>query len=100
MDELKKVHPEFKTHILLPVIFALTTALAVSIMAVDGFLVDLGAVVIWFYFAVVLGYVGVAIVDLCISKTKSKKLKIFIVIMASLTLIADVLYAIFYIIKR
>ena len=69
----------FKTHILLPVIFVLTVAVAIMFIAVKDFLVDMSPLVIWLYFGVVLSYTAVAIVDLFINKERSIKNKIFII---------------------
>ena len=90
----------FKTHILLPVIFVLTVAVAIMFIAVKDFLVDMSPLVIWLYFGVVLSYTAVAIVDLFINKERSKKNKIFIIIMAVLVFISACLYVTFYLIAK
>ena len=100
MEEPKRIYPNFKTHILLPVLFILTTAIAVCFLAVEDFLVGIGPVVIWLYFAVSLAYSILAIVDVFINKEKSKKLKIFVLIMSALAVISNILYFVFYLIAR
>ena len=67
---------------------------------IEDFIVDLSPFIVWLYFGVVLAYVAVAILDLFINKEKSKKLKVFVIIMASLTIIASILYVVFYLIAK
>lgn len=102
MEENKQAIQQrsFKTHILLPIIFAITLAVAIMFIAIEDFIVDLSPFIVWLYFGVVLAYVAVAILDLFINKEKSKKLKVFVIIMASLTIIASILYVVFYLIAK
>lgn len=90
----------FKTHILLPVIFIITTAVAVCFVAVDDFVVDLSPLIVWLYFGVVNAYIIVALLDLLIHKERGKKQKIFIIVMMVLSLISSVAYATLYLLAK
>ncbi len=100
MEEPKKVYPNFKSHVLLPVIFVLTLAVAILFVANEDFIVDLSPFIIWFYFSVVILYLIVAIIDMILNKERTKKKKIWITIMIGCTLIAAVLYLVFYFIAK
>ena len=90
----------FKSHILLPLLFALTLAFAIMFIAINGFIDGLSPIIIWFYFGVVIAYSIVAIIDNFYNKDKNKNLKIFSNIMAVLTIAADAMYCIFYLINK
>lgn len=98
--EEKREQKSFKTHILLPIIFVLTLAVAIMFVAVKDFIVDMSPLVVWLYFGVVLAYTAVAIFDLFINKERSKKNKIFVIIMAVFVIVSAILYAIFYLIAK
>lgn len=98
--EEKREQKGFKTHVLLPIIFILTTIVAVMFLVVDDFLNDMSPFVIWLYFGVALSYISVAIVDLFINKERSNKNKVFVIVMAILSFIAVILYMIFYLIAK
>lgn len=100
MEEPKVVYPNFKTHILLPVIFILTLVVAICFIAIDDFTEGLGNIIVWFYFGVVIAYCVVAIVDLKLNKDRTRKMRTFIITMLVLTFIAAILYATFFIIGR
>lgn len=90
----------FKSHILLPVLCFLTLLVAILFIAVDDFINGLEPLIIWLYFGIVIAYLAIAIFDIITNKTKSKKMKNYIIVMISLTFISEILYAIFYIIAR
>ena len=90
----------FKSHILLPVLFTLTLLVAILFVAVKDFIEGLEPFIIWFYFGIVLAYLAIAIYDLITNKEKSKQNKTFVLIMIILTVIAEVLYAVFYLIAQ
>lgn len=90
----------FKSHILLPVLCFLTLLVAIFLITVDDFANGLEPLIIWFYFGIVLAYLAVTIFDVIIDKSKSKKMKNYIIVMIALTLVSDILYAIFYILTR
>lgn len=98
MDEPKKVYPNFKTHIILPFIFILTTVVAICFVAINDFVVEQSKIVIWFYFGVVLAYCALAIFDIVTNKDKSKKIKIFTIVMLSLVLLSCILYVVLFIV--
>lgn len=99
MDETKELKP-FKTHILLPIIFILTLVVAILFVADKTFIIDMEPFVVWLYFSMVVIYLGVSVFDLFTNKNRSKNTKIFIVIFAVLSLIAIILYLIFYLIAK
>lgn len=100
MENSKDNNIGFKSHILLPVLFVLTLTVAILFVAVNNFINGLEPFIIWFYFAIVMLYLVVAIFDLITNKEKSKKSKRFVLIMIILTFVAEVLYAIFYLIAN
>lgn len=100
MEEPKRIYPNFKSHIILPVIFVLTTLVAIFFIVDDDFIVDLSPIIIWFYFSVVVLYTAVAFLDNFLNKERTKKQKIWIMIMAGLTMIAAALYLVFYILAK
>ena len=100
MDVKENNSISFKSHILLPILFALTLTFAIMFMVVDDFTDGLNQIIIWFYFGVVIAYSIVAIIDNFYNKEKAKKMKIFTTIMAILTIVADILYCIFYLIVK
>ena len=99
MDETKELKP-FKTHILLPIIFILTLVVAILFIADKTFIIDIEPFVVWLYFAMVVIYLGVSVFDLFTNKNRSKNTKIFIVIFAILSLVAIILYLVFYLIAK
>lgn len=99
-QENKQKAINFKSHILLPVIFIITLVLSIMFAAVDGFTDDLSPLVIYFFFAVGLFYNITAIIDAKMSEEKSKKTKTFIYIMSILTAISSILYLVFYLLNK
>ena len=99
-EVLKKVYPKFKSQIILPIIFALTLLVGICFLAVKDFIKDLSPIVVWLYFAVSIAYSIIAIYDAIVNKERVKKQKIFILIMCVLSIIASILYAIFFIIAK
>ena len=90
----------FKSHIIVPFMFVFTLAVAICFATIKGFTYDLNKVIVWFYFAINLIYIGIALYDLYINKEKSQKQKRFVAVMCALDFIATILYAIFYIIAK
>lgn len=100
MEEPKKLYPNFKTHVLLPIIFIITLAISILFIANKNYFEDTDTWIFWFWFGVALAYTAIATYDLITNKEKSRKLKIFVIVMIGLNIIADILYVIFYIIAR
>lgn len=100
MEESEKIYPKFKTHIILPFLFALTLSIAILFITIDDFTLELSGLIVWFYFGVCLLYCIMAIIDLYLNKGRSKKQFIFILIMDILTILVTILYAVFYLIAR
>lgn len=90
----------FKSHILLPVLFLLTLLVAILFVAIEDFIDGLEPFIIWFYFGIVMAYLAISIFDLITNKEKNKKLKTFVLVMIILTFVAEILYAIFFIIAK
>ena len=90
----------FKSHIVLPFMTIFTLAIAICFLVVDDFTVDLNSVIVWFYFALNLIYVGISIFDINVNKEKSKKQKMFVAIMCVIDIISTILYAIFFLIAK
>lgn len=87
----------FKSHIVLPFMCVFTLAIGVCFAAIKGFTYDLNKLIVWFYFAINLIYIGISLFDLYINKEKSKKQKTFVAVMCALDFIATILYAVFFI---
>ena len=100
MEEKQLKTTGFKSHILLPIIFVLTLTVAILFVASDAFMEGLDAFIIWLYFAVCVIYVCIALTDCFINKDKSQKQKNFIILMSILTIIAAILYVVFYLIAK
>ena len=100
MDNKQNNSPSFKSHILLPIIFILTLVVAILFIASDRFIEGLDAFIIWFYFAICIIYVVIALIDCFLNKEKSQKQKNFIILMSILSIIAAILYIVFYLIAK
>ena len=102
MENLENKTPviNLKSHILLPVIFILTLSIGICFVAVKDFTKDLSSIVVWIFFVVCLAYSILAIVDLYLSKEKSKKQKDFIKVMAILSIISTIAFIILYLIAK
>ena len=102
MDNLENKNSviNLKSHILLPVIFILTLTVGICFVAVKDFTKDLNAIIVWIFFAVCLAYSILAIVDIFLSKEKSKKQKDFIKVMVILSIISTITYIILYLIAK
>ena len=99
-EELQNKVPSIKSHILLPIIFALTLTVAILFIASDDFLDGTDAFIIWLYFSICLIYVGLSLMDCYHNKDKKEKEKKFVIIMAVLSVIALILYAVFYLMAK
>lgn len=103
MENLENKTPvmNLKSHILLPVIFILTVAISICFLVVEDFTKDLNAIIVWIFFAVCLAYSVVAIIDTYISKEQKKENQIkFIKVMAILSIVSTISYAIIYLIVK
>ena len=103
MENLENKTPvmNLKSHILLPVIFILTVAISICFLAIEDFIKDLNAIIVWVFFAVCLAYSIVAIIDTYISKEqKSEKQIKFIKVMAVLSIVSTIAYAVIYLIVK
>ena len=103
MENLENKTPvmNLKSHILLPVIFILTVAISICFLVVEDFTKDLNAIIVWIFFGVCLAYSVVAIIDTYISKEQKKENQIkFIKVMAILSIISTIAYAVIYLIIK
>lgn len=103
MENLENKTPvmNLKSHILLPVIFILTIAISICFLVVEDFTKDLNAIIVWIFFGVCLAYSVVAIIDTYISKEQKKENQIkFIKVMAILSIISTIAYAVIYLIIK
>ena len=89
-----------KSHILLPVIFLLTLIIAILFLASDSFMEGLSPIMVWFFFAVCLIYISIALFDCYKNTTKTQKQKSFIIIMSILSTISTILFIVFYLIAK
>lgn len=98
MLEKKNENKEFglKSQIIIPIFFALTVIVTIFIIAKEDFSDGLAPFVVWTYFGVLLAYCGISIFDVCVKKERAKSEKIFILVMAILTIIASVCFVVFY----
>ena len=99
-EELENKLPSIKSHILLPIIFALTLTVGILFVASDDFLEGTDSFIIWLYFSICLIYVGLSLMDCYYNKEKKEKEKRFVIIMAVLSVVALILYAVFYLIAK
>lgn len=99
-NETKQKAINFKSHILLPVIFAITLTIAIMFATADDFIDDLSPFVVYLFFAVGIFYSITAIIDNKMSQEKTKKTKMFVYVMTILTFISSALYLIFYLINK
>lgn len=90
----------FKSQIIVPLIFVVTTVVAILFATSKSFTEDLNPFIIWFYFTIVIGYLVVAIIEAIKSKEKSGKTKKFIYVMSVLSAISAILYIVFYLIFK
>lgn len=90
----------FKTHIIVPFIFVITTVVAILLATSISFRDGLEPFIIWFYFSIVVCYLIVAIIEAYKSKEKSKKRKKFIYVMSALSFISAILYIVFYLVFK
>lgn len=103
MENLENKTPvmNLKSHILLPVIFILTIAISICFLVVEDFTKDLNPIIVWIFFGVCLAYSVVAIIDTYISKEQKKENQIkFIKVMAILSIISTIAYAVIYLIIK
>ncbi len=100
MEESNKIYPKVKTHIVLPFLFILTLTISICMLTIDDFTLELSGFIVWFYVIICMFYCAIAIFDLFYNKQREKKQKIFISLMSILTIIACVLYIIFYLMVR
>ena len=99
-QENKPASLNFKSQILLPVLFIISLIVAIMFASVDGFIEELNAAVVWVFFAVGVLYLAVATYDLITSKEKTRKTKMFIFVMEILTTISLILYLVFYLVFK
>ena len=90
----------FKSHIIVPFIFVITTIVAILFAASDSFIEGLEPFIVWFYFAIVIAYLIVAVIEARKSNEKSEKRKNFIYVMALLSSVSAVHYIVFYLIFK
>ena len=89
-----------KSHILLPVIFVISLAVAIMFLAVKDFTVDIKDWIVWFYVGISILYVVASIIDLIKGKERKKGLQAFIAVMIILNIIASTLFVTFFLIAK